>query len=218
MASLGAIFDMDGVLVDTREAHYQAWQETFRTLGRDLERQAFLRTFGWRNLEILRELLDREIGQERAEQLGSEKERRYREVIAGRLEPMPGLLPLLDDLERGGFGLAVGTSAPRENLEAVLGQLGLGGRFQARVVGGEVERGKPDPDTFLLASQRLGVPPERCAVFEDAPAGVKAANRAGMVCVALTGTADAAALAEADLVVDGLAAVDAGTVRALMGL
>ena len=117
---------------------------------------------------------------------------------------MDGARELVRALHQAGFKLAVGSSGPPENVEAALNGLGTGECFSATVTGLDVTRGKPDPQVFLIAAERLAIEPARCAVVEDAPAGVEAANRAGMASVALTGTAPREGLAHADLIVESL--------------
>ena len=118
---------------------------------------------------------------------------------------MPGGLELLAGLHAAGFRLALGSSAPPENVELVIERLELGRWLDAVVTGRDVTRGKPDPQVFLLAAERLGVPPARCVVIEDAPVGIAAARAAGMAAVALASTGRTReSLAAADLVIDRL--------------
>ena len=117
---------------------------------------------------------------------------------------MPGAVELIDVLHEAGFALGVGSSGPPENIALTLEMLGRAENFAAVVTGIDVTRGKPDPQVFLLAAERLGLAPQACAVVEDAPQGIEAANRAGMASIALTGTATREALSHADLVVDRL--------------
>lgn len=200
------LWDMDGVLVDSAPYHYRAWKDTFAEEGVSFDEVAFRRTFGQRNDAIIADVLGSDLPPERVAAIGAAKERRYRALIAQEgLPPLPGALEWLHRLHRQGIPQAVVSSAPRENIEAVLEALGVLGLFQTLVSGEEVGRGKPDPASFLLAAQRLGMPPERCIVVEDAPAGVEAAHRAGMVCLAVATTHPRERLVAADMVVGSLA-------------
>ncbi len=204
------IFDVDGVLVDTGRLHLEAWRALARELGLPPpDERWFRRTFGRRNEEILKTLLPHPPSQGELERLSRRKEALFRRLAKGKIEPLPGALALVRALKRRGFRLGIGTSTPPENLQMILEELGLRGAFDAWVTGADVERGKPDPEVFLKAAARLGVPPARCAVIEDAPAGVEAAKRAGMRAVAVTTTAEPEALQAkgADLVVDSLRAL-----------
>lgn len=178
------LWDLDGTLVDSAEYHWRAWQKVMAQEGVSISREQFLKTFGQRNDLILREWLGPNTSPERIQRVGDAKEAWYRELIRSEgIEPLPGAAEWVQRLAENGWKQAIASSAPRENVEVVLEALGLRGYFQAWVAAEDVERGKPDPQVFLLAASRLGVPPERCIVVEDAPAGIQAARRAGMKCI-----------------------------------
>jgi beta-phosphoglucomutase len=202
---LAVIFDVDGVLTDSYLPHFRSWQQMFAEIEVDFDEQTFRGTFGRTNRDIFEQLYPGQLTAERIAQLGERKEVLYRDIIRSEFQPMEGAVPLIDALHQARFALAVGSSGPPENIALTLEKLARSDLFQAVVTGADVERGKPDPQVFLLAAERLGVAPQQCAVVEDAPQGVEAANRAGMLSIALTGTAPAAALADADLVVERLA-------------
>jgi beta-phosphoglucomutase len=129
---------------------------------------------------------------------------------------MDGAAELVEALAADGFRVAIGSSGPPENVALVLEQFTAGRRIDAVVTGADVKRGKPDPQVFLLAADRLGVPPASCAVVEDAVHGVTAALRAGMAAIALTGTLEREALSAADAVVDSLRQLSPQRIRALI--
>jgi beta-phosphoglucomutase len=182
------IFDMDGVLVDSYEAHYQSWQALAAEEGVSFSQQDFARTFGRTSRDILANSWpSSRRDEERIEELDDRKERLYREIIARDFPAMPGARMLIQQLRDAGFLVAVGSSGPPENVAVVLERLGTD-LFDVVVTGMDVRRGKPDPEVFLLAAERLGVPADRCAVIEDAPPGIEAARRAGMASVALLST------------------------------
>jgi beta-phosphoglucomutase len=132
------------------------------------------------------------------------------------VELATGAGALLADLKRHGFRLAIGSSAPPENLDVFWGRLGLGEIFDARVTKEEVTESKPAPQTFLKAAEKLGLAPACCAVVEDAVQGVQAARAAGMPVVAVTTTRDRRDLARANRVVDSLAELKASDFLALL--
>jgi beta-phosphoglucomutase family hydrolase len=201
---IGAVlWDMDGVLVDTAPFHYQAWRALFAGLGKDLSDEEFRRTFGLRNDDILRANLG-DMPPERLTELGRRKEELFREAIRGKVQPLPGAVALVRRLRESGVKTAVVSSAPRQNVETLLDALGISDGFDALVAEEDAERGKPDPQGFLVAAERLGERPEDCVVIEDAPGGVEAAKRAGMRCIGLAAGREPDALACADLVVAGL--------------
>jgi len=198
------IFDLDGVLVDTGPFHRKSWHDIAAQEGFDLTDEFFYRTFGMQNYQILPLLLGADAPPDKIERISVAKEDRFRELIAGRLTLMEGVPALIDDLKSHGFTLAVGSSAPRVNLEFMLRQAHALHRFDALVHGQEVDHGKPAPDTFLKAAEKLHLPPHRCIVVEDALPGVHAARAADMAVVAITTTRSRSDLAPADLVIDGM--------------
>ncbi len=214
--SCGVIFDMDGVLADTARAHYESWQAIGQRYGVEISWEDFHETFGQPNRRIIPLFLGREMPPEELERIDREKEEAFRDIVRDAVEPLPGAVELVRRLDEAGFRLAIGSSGPRENIEAIAGALGLRERFDAIAGAGDVERGKPAPDVFLVAAERLGTGPERCLVIEDVPAGVQAAQAAGMKCVAVTNTHAAGALRAADRVVESLAKLDAADVRKML--
>lgn len=181
-----AIWDVDGTLVDTAEQHFLAWQATCRELGREFDRADFAATFGRRNPEILAHLFGDRFGPDEVAAIGDRKEVIYRAEAKKGVELLPGVAELLEGLARAGFAQAIGSSAPHANLDLILQLTGVS-RYVSAVVGAEdTTRGKPDPQVFQVAAQRLGVEPGRCVVFEDAVAGVQAAKNGGMRCVAVS--------------------------------
>jgi beta-phosphoglucomutase len=200
----GVIFDLDGVLVDTGWAHKQSWYDLAEKEGFGLSDEFFYRTFGMQNAQIIPMLLGRASSATKISRLSQWKEQRYRELIAEKLTLSEGMKKLLDDLHRAGFRMAIGSSAPRANLELILDHLSLRDYFSASVTHENVSRGKPAPDTFLKAADKLGLSPAHCVVVEDAVQGVEAGKAAGMAVVAVTTTRGRADLAQADVVVDDL--------------
>lgn len=213
-----AIFDMDGVLVDTYHAHYRSWLAMAEPEGLSFTEAEFAPTFGRTSREIIAYFWgDGRYTDEEIAALDEKKEAAFRRIIEADFPAMPGASELLQELHRAGFALAVGSSGPPENVDLVLERLNAREMFHAVVTGMDVTRGKPDPQVFLIAAERLGAPPERCAVIEDAPAGVAAANAAGMTSVGLTSTGRTAeSLSAARLVVGSLAELSAKLLRELI--
>jgi len=206
----GFVFDVDGTLVDNMHFHVRAF-ETFTERHQipPLTKEKRARLDGMRNREILPILFGRPLGDDESARLAEEKESLYRELSRGRLVPLAGLLDLLDAADRNGIRVALATSAPEKNVQHTLTELGLYERLTTVVRSDTVARGKPFPDVFLAAAERLGVPPAECLGFEDAPAGIRAVRAAGMACVAVTTNFSAAELAaheaDADYVVTDFA-------------
>jgi beta-phosphoglucomutase len=208
---LGAIWDVDGTLVDTAELHFQAWEKVCAELGRNFTRADFAATFGRRNPEIIRVLFANRFDERQIAELGEHKEVLYRAAARAGVTPLRGVVELLKGLHEAGFRQAIGSSAPRANLDLILELTGLQLHFPVVVSSEDTQRGKPDPQVFQVAADRLGVEARRCVVLEDAVAGVQAARSGGMKCIAVTfvGHHDPEALkrAGADLVVPTLEAV-----------
>jgi len=215
---LAVIFDMDGVLVDSYDAHYLSWVQAAASLGCRMSRQEFDATFGRTSREIIAALWPESVsGEEEIGRLDARKEAAFREILARDFPAMPGAEALLESLHAAGFGVGLGSSGPPENVDLVLDRLGKRRLFGAVVHGMDVTRGKPDPQVFLLAAKRLGVAPDCCAVVEDAPLGIEAARRAGMASVGIVSTGRTRqALAQADLVIDGLAQLTPVVLRELI--
>jgi len=220
MKSAAVIWDMDGTLVDTAELHFQAWCETAVEMGKPFTRADFTATFGKRNPEIIRQLYGTSYSETEIADWGYRKEEHYKSAARRGVELLPGVRPLLEGLHALGFKQAIGSSAPRGNLDLITGITRTRGFFATVVSMEDTQRGKPDPQVFLVAAERLAVPPVHCLVMEDAVAGVQAAKAGGMKCigVAFVGHHPIAALksAGADFVVKTLEEVTVRTVQGLL--
>jgi beta-phosphoglucomutase len=218
--SKAAIWDVDGTLVDTAELHFQAWQTICREHGQDFSRSDFAATFGRRNPEIVHTFFGDRFSAAEMAALSERKEVLYRAAADKGVILLPGVCKLVEELHEAGFAQAIGSSAPHANLELILRLTGIAHFFTAVVGSEDTQRGKPDPQVFLVAAQRLGVAPARCVVFEDAVAGVQAARAGGMKCVAVrfVGHHPETTLrqAGAEVVVDTLEHLSAQTVLKLL--
>jgi beta-phosphoglucomutase len=213
------IWDVDGTLVDTAELHFRAWVELCRDLGRDFSRNDFAATFGRRNPEIIRYLFGERVDDAAIDDLGRRKEDLYKAAARQGVELLPGVRTLLEGLHSAGFRQAIGSSAPRGNVDLILEMTQSARFFDAIVSAEDTQRGKPDPQVFLVAAEKLSVPPRHCVVLEDAVAGVQAAKAGGMKCVGVTFVGhhpdESLRRAGADLVVKTLAEVSVATLQRL---
>lgn len=213
------IFDVDGVLVDSYDAHLRSWQLAAAEIGRAYTERDFAAGFGRTSREIVRMSFGID-DEQRIRAIDDRKEALYREIVGNDFPAMDGAVELIDALKSDGFAIAMGSSGPPENLELALDRLRRRDAFGAVVSGRDVKRGKPDPEVFVLAAKRLGVPPDRCVVIEDAPAGIQAAQAGGMACVALLSrgrqASDFAAL-RPNLVVRSLREVSPAQLHKLIG-
>jgi len=197
------LWDMDGTLLDSAEYHWLAWREILADERFDLAHGQFVATFGQRNDTILRDWLGADLPLGEIARIGEAKEVRYRALVqAGQITLLPGVERWLAQLKADGWRQAVATAAPRANAEAIIAALGIAAYFDAISSAEDVQRGKPDPQVFLVAADRVGVPPARCIVIEDAPAGLLGAQRGGMRTI---GVRSSHAALQADIVVDTLA-------------
>jgi beta-phosphoglucomutase len=215
------IWDVDGTLVDTADLHYQAWARLAEELRKPFTRADFTSTFGWRNPEIIRRVWDADADDAAVAAVGRRKEEYYRAAARAGVTLLPGVRPLLEGLHAAGFRQAVGSSAPLENLDLILGVTGTRRFFEAVVSAEDTQRGKPDPQVFLIAADKVGVAPAHCLVMEDAVVGAQAAKAAGMKCIAVRLAGhhgeDALRAAGADLVVPSLEQVSIRTVEHILG-
>lgn len=194
------LWDLDGTLVDSEELHWEAWRETMAAEGVPISWEQFKATFGQRNDSFVPLWLGEGATPERVARIGDAKEECYRRLVRERgLTPAAGAQHWVRRLQREGWRQAIASSAPAENVAVMLEALGFADAFQAIVAAEDVTAGKPDPHVFLLAAERLGVPPSRCVVVEDAPAGIEAARRAGMRSIYVRGAGTGADLAVTSL-------------------
>ncbi len=206
------IFDMDGVLVDSAEAHRRAWQQLGDEIGTPFSAELFQRTFGQRNASIIPTWLG-DVTPERFAELDGRKEALYRQFVRqGAVRVYGGVRDLLGALRELGARLAIASSGPRENIALVIDVMGVGALIDAVVAAEDVHRGKPDPQMFVMAAERVGVPASHCAVIEDSVHGIEAARRAGALAVAvLTSTPrEQLVAAGADVVVGEVHDLNAG--------
>jgi len=179
------IFDMDGTMVDNMPYHEDGWQHLHETHGLPFDRASFFaQTAGMAVDDIVRPLFPDASDAEIAA-LGEDKEVFYRNAYRGHVQPLAGLLTLMQRADAAGVPMAIVSGAPPANIDLVLDALALRPRFATIVSPAQGFAGKPNPDTFLEAARRMNVAPADCLVFEDAPNGIEAARRGGMRAVAI---------------------------------
>lgn len=217
-----AIFDMDGVLVNSNPFHLQKWVDLLNERGisydpADLPKQIL----GPRNDTAFRYFFGPHLSEAEIHQLSEELEERFRRTYRPHAQPLPGLASLLGEFHHAGVPMAVASSAMRKNVEFIVDTLGFRPYFQCLVTGDEVTHPKPDPEIYLMTAAKLAVPPSRCLAFEDSFVGVDAAKRAGMACVAVGSTfslEELRAQTRADLVVGSFADLTLSRVQELCGM
>ena len=201
----GALFDWDGVVIDSSKQHAESWALLARELGKPLADDHFLRGFGMKNQVIIPEILGWTHDPEEIHRYSLRKEELYRDIVRERgIEPLPGVIDLLRLLREHGVPCAVASSTHRENIETIFDVIGVRGYFADMVTSEDVSRGKPDPEVFLKSAARISRDPRHCVVFEDALVGIAAGHAAGARVIAVATTNPLDALGEADLAVSSL--------------
>ena len=215
----GVIFDWDGVVIDSSAEHERSWEILAEEISQPLPEGHFKRGFGKKNEVIIPEILGWAKNPEEIQKLAVRKETIYRELVRQRgVQILPGARELLAALRHEGIPRAIGSSTPRQNLEAIFAATGLGEFFDAVACGDDVIHGKPAPDIFLLAAEKLALAPADCLVIEDAHAGIEAARRAGIPVLAVATTNPLADLAYADGALESLAEATPALLRKIHAL
>ena len=199
------LFDMDGTLIDNCAWHVLAWREFAQRHGRDLSERQILDWMGATSAYYMNRIFDREVPAEECAELTREKEALYRSMYAPHLKLPDGLKEILDDAMRRGIRLAIATGGSMDNVDFILDGLGLRSEFGTIVDASQYAHGKPAPDCYLTAADRLGLKPEDCLVFEDAVSGIRSGKAAGMRVAAITATIprDTLSRESPDYLVDG---------------
>ena len=216
MQNWAALFDWDGVIIDSSRHHEESWERLAREQAKPLPEGHFKRGFGMKNEWIIPNLLGwtQDVGE--ISRLSLRKEALYREVVADwGISALPGVVDWLQTLREAGVPCVIGSSTHRLNIVSTLDRLGLSEAFDAIVSAEDVTAGKPDPEVFLLAAQKAGCPADRSVVFEDAHVGIEAARRAGAKVIAVATTNALEELGKADLAVASLAELTLEKVSAL---
>jgi beta-phosphoglucomutase family hydrolase len=189
LANLGVLFDWDGVIIDSSTQHEESWERLAKEERRQLPADHFKRGFGMKNERIIPELLGWAAADPEVRRLSLRKEALYREIVRERgIEALPGVAIFLHRLRDAGVPFCIGSSTHRENIDTILDVLGFTGLFSGIVTAEDVRQGKPHPDVFLKAADKIGRQPENCVVFEDALVGIAAARAGGMKVIGVAST------------------------------
>ena len=203
MGNLSILWDLDGVLADTGDLHLHTWEITFQEYGIPLNMSNFRSLFGKTTPQIIVDMMGENVSHELIQEIGARKEEIFRELVPEWVKTFPGVHEALQGFQQLGIKQAIASSAPQENIETLVDALGIADYFQAFVSGHNLPS-KPATEVFLKAAATLAVLPSNCIVFEDTVAGVEAAKRAGMRCIAVTNSNPPDALVKADLILPSL--------------
>lgn len=185
----GVIFDWDGVVIDSSSQHERSWELLAAEISKPLPPGHFKLGFGQKNELIIPEILHWATLPQEIKTLADRKESLYRALVReSGVHILPGARELLAALRDQNIPAAVGSSTPRENLNTIFAATGLDQYFTAIVCGDDVTHGKPAPDIFLLAAEKLHLAPADCLVIEDAHVGIEAARRARIPVLAVATT------------------------------
>ncbi len=175
----GVIFDMDGVVVNNHHFHFKAWMEFAHKYNFQLDESIYRTDFnGKTNSDLFKNIFG-DISELQKENYSIEKEANYRKLYKDEMKPHIGLVNFLNHLKENHFKIALGTSAPKPNVDFTLDNLKLREYFDVIIDGSDVTKGKPDPEVYLKCSEKLFLSPEQCLVFEDSIAGLMSGRNAG---------------------------------------
>jgi len=205
--NIAVLWDMDGVIADTSKYHFQSWVIAFKPEGIKFTQIHFERAFGMANIDIIPMVSGKRVSIDKINAIADFKETTFRSLIKDKITALPGVIELVNSLKNAGIKMALVSSTPKENIDLILGKLGIMQYFDVIVSGDDVTEGKPSPQVYLLGAKKLSVAPHNCVVIEDAVVGVEAAKGGGMKCIGVTNTVPASKLSAADLIVDSLANV-----------
>ncbi len=221
LSEIGFIFDWDGVVIDSHAQHEESWCLLFKELGKPMPEGFFKKTFGMRNQQIIPEWFDFVKPDDHAEiaRLGDRKEVLYREILRrDGIDPLPGVVTLLNELKSLGIPRVVGSSTPRGNVSVVSEIAGLEGLFDDFVTAEDVTAGKPDPQVFVKAAAKISRDPAKCVVIEDAHVGIEAGKSGGMKVLAVATTHPPDTLKNADAVFTDLAGATVDKILSAVGM
>ncbi len=218
MSSYAIAFDLDGTLIDNNHYHLLAWQAFYEKRNRRLTLEEYKTNFNGRtNADVVKHVFSNpDLPGELINRYTNEKEELYRELYAPFIEPVKGLLTLLEALSRKKIPMVIATSGILPNIEYMFSHIPIRDYFSKVIYSAHISRGKPDPEIYQLAARHLGLPPENCIAFEDATVGIRSAKGAGMKVVAITTTHQKEELREADRVITDFTEVNPDILAALI--
>ena len=214
---IAAIFDMDGVIVNNHDYHYEAWMQFCKKHDRMISREKFLGYFGGSSQEILEGVFEGQMTTEEIAAFADEKEAMYREIYRPHLKILNGLPEFLRNLNSNNIPAAIATSAPLANAEFVIREGGLTGLFSTIVHDAMIKNLKPHPDIYFKASELLGYAPSQCIVFEDSYRGIEAAQKAGMRVVGVATTNSPDKISYTDYVIKDFSEINIDKIYELLG-
>jgi len=209
-----AIFDMDGTIADSEKIAKWVSKDFFAKRGIVLRKDEERDIFGLNWKDLVREVLERK-GMEYDQQIKNTLKERYVRNMRKKVEAIPGIYELLDDIKKD-LKLALATNSRIREVDIICKKLGFDKYFEVKLARNHVKNAKPHPEIYLKAAEILKVSPRQCVVFEDSITGIKAAKAAGMFCIAITNTFGKDMLSEADHIIEKYSQIDLLTIRSLV--
>lgn len=211
----GVIWDMDGVLIDSMNTHFDVWRKVFFEFGVPFERKLFNQHFGTTNLETIRAVLGDRLTDQEALALAAKRQALFEQEATHQTQLIPGVMQWLKFFQQNQIPQAIASSNAQQFIESIADHLKISFFFNA-IVSAENLASKPDPAVFLETARQIRAKPSHCLVFEDAVAGIEGARRAGMKCIAVATTTPASSLYAADLVIPSFSALSSAQLSAVM--
>ena len=206
---IGIAFDLDGTLIDNNKYHIESWQVFYKKRGWQLTNETYNTYFnGKTNKDVLNFIYKKELSAEDIKQFTNEKESLYREIYAPFIQPIEGLLQLLKSLKQAEIPMVMATSGIPDNIEFLFKHIDIKKYFKEIINFTHIKNGKPDPEIYQLAVQKLEIPANNCIAFEDAFSGIQSAKTAGLKVVALTTTHQKNELKNVDLIIDNYSQIN----------
>lgn len=186
---MAVIFDLDGTLIDNNLFHLKAWQEFYKKRNRSLTEEEYKQHFnGKTNVDVLAHVFKEPLSPQENDKYTNEKEDLYRKIYEPHIEPVKGLLNLLQQLQNAGIPMAIATSGINVNIDYMFKHVPIQHYFKEVIYSKHIKKGKPDPEIYLVTAKKINVPPAKCVAFEDSIAGIQSAKAAGMKVVAIATT------------------------------
>jgi beta-phosphoglucomutase len=223
-SSIGAIFDLDGTLVDSQRAHYLSFRDAFKEIGLEFDTEDFRLLFGKLSKNIAGDYLLSRGYSWNESQLASFAEKKqeiFRKKYAVEVRAYPGVIETLEAIKAQGYGMSLASNSPKKNVEAMLSSSGLKKVIKFIVCVDEVENPKPHPEMLLKAADNMGLHPSNLAAVDDSLHGISAAKKAGMSAIAvLTGGAKEAELLalRPDMILESVSDLKPEIIKSLVGI
>ena len=216
--NIGLIFDMDGVIIDNHKFHFKSWQILCKHYGKPLDEEKYKENLNGRTLDqVVKYIFDEPMPDQRVREIGEEKEALYRKLYQPFIKPVSGLLKLLGEAQKRSIPMVIGTSSPKENVFYTMNGTGIRHYFKGVLDDRAVTQGKPDPEIYMKCARKIGIPNQKCVVFEDAPTGIKAGKAAGSKVVGLATSYTREEL-DAELIIDNFNDITLEQIIALLSM